>query len=193
MRSASHGTSPQFDPPPCHHRVPNLPFSVAAHCLLWPTLLRPLSSSSLCSIHHAYENKQALSIIPLYHIYRNSPPPFPPSFFSRVPVHHLHRNTASADEQAVSLTGATVSQITPLLQNENTAQWTCAGCTFENHCALPSCELCELPRPSGDPWMVPKKRRRRHHLPRLNDPPLRNQAESHCRPCLLYTSDAADE
>ena len=30
--------------------------------------------------------------------------------------------------------------------------------------------------------MVPKKRRRRHHLPRLNDPPLRNQAESHCRP-----------
>ena len=82
----------------------------------------------------------------------------------------------------MSLTGATVSQITPLLQNDNTVQWACARCTFDNHCALPSCELCELPRPSSVPWMVPKKRRRRHHLPRLDDPPLRNQAQAPMHP-----------
>jgi len=94
VRPASHGPSPQLDPPPSHSlSCTYLPFSVAAHCLLWPTLLRPLSSSScylffahsrssssLCSIRHANDNKQALSIIPLYHIYRNSPPPLP-SFF----------------------------------------------------------------------------------------------------------------
>ena len=85
----------------------------------------------------------------------------------------MHRNTASTEELAVSLTGPTESEITPQTQDDTTPGWVCPRCTFENYCALPYCEFCDLLRSWGDPtnpWTLPKKCRRRHHLPRVNDP-----------------------